>query len=98
MLDVKISLDQIKRNAEVVAFLDKIPRIKRMVVLKPLANKYRGDGDPHEYMRRLRRTIVTDLEIAEILDSAAIEGFTLDGVREAEKQARQFKERVHETV
>lgn len=91
MVESQISLDQIRKNSDLVAFLEAIPRIKRMVVLKPLAEKYRSDADPHEYMRRVRRTILTDFEIAEIIKSAKAEGFSPDEIREAKEVASQLK-------
>lgn len=87
----QISLDTIRKNEAVNKFLDKIPFVKRMVIFKPLAEKYMKDGIPEQYQRRVRRTTLEAVEIAEIMEMAKKEGFTPQSIADAERVANQLK-------
>lgn len=80
-------MDSIRRNGELNIFLEKIPFIKRMLILKKPAIDY-GNGHPQDYQRRVKRTILSAVEIMAIYNEARAEGFTPESIREAEQLAK----------
>lgn len=81
-------MTQIQQNKIVNELLDQIPGPARFKILSALANRF-GSNSVKNYRRRLLRSMLTEMEIGEILLACKNAGFTPEGMEEAKRIAQE---------